>query len=374
MTDEILVHISAPTTRQNDEFYRSLADAYSAFEPGRTLGGEPLRQENGPDGRPNTGNNAPNVSNDSGSTHAAAGTSILSMSKDSYGSFPSYPSFEERGKAQELASTQEIGSSEDGGTPPSSRLARLESIHTEWKQQKTSRPSMLNETSLLSTNLEDGDAEFIEDTQLAAQALQSQLQDVSFSISRETHLDEHETESEAGKDYISDVNGDSESSCQSTVESVSGTLDFTLLQVDAFPPAPNISVVQPGTLPSQATADLVAIKKQNPTRFKPSKSLYSPKVDDRGYWLIESSTWPPKIQCEFWSALCKLIENGRLGWGVTLYRENGSRRALGRSKLYCWGELVEHTWLVLWLCSQGKISGTGSQWFDADGVAAISMS
>jgi hypothetical protein len=150
-------------------------------------------------------------------------------------------------------------------------------------------------------------------------------------------------------------------------------IEFSKLPVDAFPPEPKISVAQPGVLPSQVTKHLAAIKKQNPTRFKPSKKRYTPKADNRGYWSIDCSHWIEKLQQEFWTTMCEQIEAGRLGWGATLHRETGSSRSLGKVRLYCWGEVVEHMWLVLWLCSRGKVVGSGLKWMDADGVAVFEM-
>jgi hypothetical protein len=46
---------------------------------------------------------------------------------------------------------------------------------------------------------------------------------------------------------------------------------------------------------------------------------------------------------------------------------------LGRVRLYCWAEVVEHTWLLLWLCSKGEVVGSGCKWMDADGSVAFEM-
>jgi hypothetical protein len=42
-------------------------------------------------------------------------------------------------------------------------------------------------------------------------------------------------------------------------------------------------------------------------------------------------------------------------------------------RLYCWGEVVEHFWLLLWLCSNGMVASLGLRWIDADGVAVVGM-
>ena len=135
MTHEILVHISTSTTRQNDDFYCSLADAYLDFEPCQTPGGTPEGRETVADRGSIPKRSTANKSRASAGIHLAADTSILSTSKESYGSFPSYLSFDERDEALESASIQDMGSPEGRYIPSSSRLARLENIHTQWKQE-----------------------------------------------------------------------------------------------------------------------------------------------------------------------------------------------------------------------------------------------
>ncbi|KAH7399420.1 hypothetical protein BKA66DRAFT_451768 [Pyrenochaeta sp. MPI-SDFR-AT-0127] len=416
MVHEILAHISAPATPQNDELYRSLADAYLQFESDKTFEDKPRRKDDDLD-RP-TGSE-PSIfakGNEGKSAYASADTSIVSNSKDSYGSFPSHISFEDPAKVQEDIITQ-----------PSSRLARLEHNYTEWKRQNTPRSSVSgaqrrNEQPL--DGLEDADTAFIENTQLAAQALQSQLEDNFSTTFEDTSEDELHTamrpgqkcpsaveharhhdrrpttedlasasstpqakfsdsnDDHAGKVPLEDALGLSVSTGNDAraVQSWSNDpiitiepMDFTKLPTVVFPPAPKISVTCPDVLPSQVTRCLATVKLENPTRFKVSKRVYSPKFDDRGHWTVNCSKWPAKLQQEFWSALHNHIVSGRLGWGTTLHQESTSSRRLGQVKLYCWGEVVEHMWLVLWLCSKGRVSGSRSNWVDADGEAILEV-
>ncbi|KAF1942585.1 hypothetical protein EJ02DRAFT_454099 [Clathrospora elynae] len=420
MTDELLVHISTPATRRNDELFRSLADAYLDFEPYRSHGADqPIASRL-------TGSAAPNVGS---SFRAAADTSILSTSKDSYGSFPSHLSSDGQSKHQNEFDGQSYhGAAEDGSVPTSSRLTRLEHIHQNWKEQTTPKSGFVEEhrpARQTPTSSEDTDTAFIENTQLALQALQSQLRD-SYSVTYEDTSEESEVDSDPGKDEEEDrlpSNNHDQSKGSSAVEVViarstappksGGTviersasllsndastlsvsnaqlkingqksanntesaipcIDFTQVSVDAFPPVPKVSVARPGTLPSQITKHLAAIKKQNPTRFKLSKKLRTPEPDDRGYWSIDCSHWSEKLQHEFWSSMYEHVLSGRLGWGTTLHRDAGSSRSLGQVKLYCWGEVVEHMWLVLWLCSGGQAAGSSLKWFDADGIAVFEV-
>jgi len=443
MVVEVLVHISTPATRQNDNIYRNLADVYLEFEPHSQYGHGPRRSDEESE-IPTTAKPRTDVaSKERTRGRPALDVSMLSTSKDSYGSFPSHLSSE----GQE---TTNVGLVDDGSIPTSSRLARLDRIHARWQEQVTpntnfvkgkrpSRPTELTSEEVKST--------FIEDTQLGAQALQSQLQD-SYSTTDEdasegdpepdTPLHEelsnpgsqrstrntgsdvrnatkstpavaiHETPSihdsqrilrnkavevqeTARTDFAAastkfnvehlDVSRleNTQKPSQSIAQApnrkrkaldeidCSGVRDFSKLSFDAFPPAPKVSIERPGRLPSQVTKHLGAIKAQNPKRFRYSKKHRTPKADERGYWAIACSSWSVKLQQEFWTTLCEHISSGRLGWGTTLHREASSIHTLGQIRLYCWAEIAEHVWLVLWLSSKGQVAGSESKWIDADG-------
>lgn len=42
-------------------------------------------------------------------------------------------------------------------------------------------------------------------------------------------------------------------------------------------------------------------------------------------------------------------------------------------KVYCWGEVVGHIWLMLFIGSERAIKGVGAKWVDAGGVAVVCM-
>ncbi|KAF2132715.1 hypothetical protein P153DRAFT_333241 [Dothidotthia symphoricarpi CBS 119687] len=420
MTDEILVHISTPATKQNDDLYQSLADAYKEFEPYRRHPDDVCLDE------PRQANevqvphnvsvlNTTSTTPKGSSNDADANTSIFSTSKDSYGSFPSYPS---PGDQERL--DNQLYYDDDGSVPVSSRLARLDHIHVTWRKQTTPKSSFVGRQRPAPRDEDEDEADtaFIEDSQLAAQALQSQLQDGYSTTDEDTEEDEvdidegvekDESDVESGRNNLSSSAVEPTPSTHSAVtRSVSAshkesrlldnTLDlslsivrdaennrisltksdialhppdFTKLPLDAFPPAPEVSIAQPGTLPSQITEYLAAIKIQYSARFKPSKKLRTLESDERGYWSVGCTTWSQNIQHEFWTRLCEYVQSGKLGWGTTLHRDLGSSRTIGRVKMYCWGEVVEHLWLLLWVCSKGRVSGSGSKWVDADGITIV---
>jgi hypothetical protein len=412
MIVEVLVHISTPATKQNDNLYRSLAGAYLDFEPQERHGGvllkavdgQGLSLQAGPGPGPGPGPGHDAEIRGGSRQPAAVESSISSTSRESYGSFPSY-----------ISSGCQVEHS-DGSIPTSSRLARLDCIHKRWKEQTTPRPSFTKRNRpAISTLCTSGHAEapFIEDTQLGAQALQSQLQDNYSTTSEDTSEDETEivvplprtsTTLDSQRSTVNEII-EVPVSLHPTSIAASHTInvthttsswvrnfpvsspaitikkqkiaeasdtseevyDFSILPTNAFPLPPKISTQRPNKLPSQITKQLATIQAQNPERFKPSKRYTIPKPDDRGYWSVTSSTWPAKSQHEFWTALYNHVYSGRLGWGVTLHRDASSPGTLGPVRLYCWAEVAEHTWLLLWLCSKGKIVDSGSRWIDADG-------
>lgn len=407
MDDEILVHISDPVTVQNDALYRSLANAYLDFEPHRVSFNENTTQ-----GIDAIADEVPsNISNQLCQTT----TSVLSGSRDSYGSFPTYVNMGDDNDVYNRADQSIIPASQETmPTPISNRLVRLERLQTVWKAQSTPESSFVSNNKNPQTSpdyFEDGDTTFLEDTQLAYSALQSQLPtgpsvvadglsqvgsalgprnsspvDISFdqdrielessrsdllAASTPTSINDERAQIESSNAQTRSHPVSSKNYAYSSDPHSASKVDFAALESSILPPAPEVSIVQPQTLPTQITGYLAELLLKNPARFSASKQSSMPGFDERGCWAIECTTWERKAQLEFWNSLKQHVLSGRLGWGTTLHRENGSKRNLGLVKLYCWGEIVEHIWLVLWLSSRGAIINNGTKWLNADGVATI---
>jgi hypothetical protein len=452
---ELLVHISTPATRQNDNLYRSLASAYLDFEPYQSHA-EGLQQHDVSSQLATSPLNDRTVPNKGNSFTGSINTSILSTSKDSYGSFPSHLS--SNGTPKGYAGASYNGVAEDDFAPTPSRLARLERLHQNWKAQATPRLSAASKqwsTKDVPSSPEDADTAFIEDTQTAVQALQSQLQD-SFSMVYEDTSEDESDVGDATEEFplspvepaermtvtaaeklvppcamaspeilTADVNhhestlleesspakvralvsssphsesssvvaeqqeslrandptkpssaiaqhNASDNNSVDETDKVEQAVDFTDFPEMVVSPQPKISIESPETWPSQMTDYLAAIKTKNPTRFNPIKKLRVPVYNERGYWAIDCSTWPAQVQKELWNRVCEPLLDGRLGWATILYRESDSSETLGTIRLFSWGELAEHMWLLLWLCSNGRTSGAGLKWV-ACGDAVFEM-
>ncbi|CAN9371177.1 unnamed protein product [Alternaria alternata] len=148
------------------------------------------------------------------------------------------------------------------------------------------------------------------------------------------------------------------------------SIDLSTLPHSVLAPEPKIGITTPLTWPSQITPYLASLKTQHPsTFFQPLKKLHTPAPDTRGWWSVDCSQWPATRQKHFWDAICERLGDGRLGWATSLHREVGAKHGeagnLGEVRVFCWGELVECMWLVLWDCSEGRVGGMGCRWVDA---------
>ncbi|KAF2626804.1 hypothetical protein BU25DRAFT_411334 [Macroventuria anomochaeta] len=412
MIDEVLVHISTPATRQNDELFRSLANAYTAFQPYQVHRDESARKRKRIDHAASPDPDAYLTRGGKSVIRDPANSSVLTGSKESYGSFPSNLSSDERHQDQGSAQV------DDDTMRPIGRLAQLDRSYLTWRKCATPKSSFTRsqrEPQTSADGAEDADTGFIEDSQSALQALQSQLQDTYSTTSENTSEDEQCQDDNAGnavehssrklspvlsqsgqldgevqlpapvEDHVqadlgrslsrepTDLSMHTTRASQSALDTISDRPDFSELPTDVFPCGPAISVACPGTLPSQITKHLAAIKTRNLSRFRPLKTRRNLDADERGYWHVDCTQWSPKIQQDFWSSLHEHVRSGRIGWGATLHRDPESGQTLGLVRLYCWGEVVEHMWLLLWLCSEGKLFNSRSKWIDANAVAVVEM-
>ncbi|KAF1999432.1 hypothetical protein P154DRAFT_523240 [Amniculicola lignicola CBS 123094] len=422
---DILVHISAPQTRKHDDLYRSLAEAYITFEPHqpRTVG---CVSDHAEDGIVDVSSTAAALPVHDHLPEANTSIAPYNISKDSYGSFPSHISSDGHQQVPIDLGPSTIASATESPVD-SSRLQQLERIHASWKRQEAPIREA-DSLGLLVSSLQNSGVAFIDDSQLAAQAIESQLRD-DFSTTSEDTSEEESSSMDPGKwdmstqlppkssepesiqcDHrsSSERRQPSQASAASAAKSIpvhaglhetaqflspaastpsikhdasSTVLDIASLPCSIFPPPPALSLESPGTLPSQVTGYLSALKRQNPDRYKPLRKLRGLEDDERGYWLVSCAHWALKEQYDFWTSLSRDIESGKFGWGISLHRGAGKREdgtiqypsGLGEVRLYCWGEVVEYVWLGMWLSSNGKIAGSGSAWLDAENSAIVSL-
>ena len=129
-------------------------------------------------------------------------------------------------------------------------------------------------------------------------------------------------------------------------------------------------------------------------RYRPSFIVRALETSERGFWSFKPNLhWSGELQLEFWTFLHKFIEAGNGGWGIWAARQEfdiasdsqhttaGSNEqasedktyGLGRVKVFCWGEVVEHVYLLLYVASKSKIRKVGAEWLDAGEEVVIRM-
>ncbi|RMY53162.1 hypothetical protein D0865_05405 [Hortaea werneckii] len=113
--------------------------------------------------------------------------------------------------------------------------------------------------------------------------------------------------------------------------------------------------------------------------YKPVSIVREPGPLERGHWLLPSSgisVWPATLQLDFWNFLSQFISSGNGGWGLWCVREiyhGDDQSSLGTVRVYCWGEVVKHVYLLLYTASQSKVRKMGLQWVDGDGKIVVQM-
>lgn len=90
---------------------------------------------------------------------------------------------------------------------------------------------------------------------------------------------------------------------------------------------------------------------------------------ERGYWTFDITSWPAQLRLDFFQFLAKMIEPGRVGWGVWCTRELAALEV----RVYCWGEVARHVYLMLYVASKSKVRKLGLNWIDADGEVVVQM-
>lgn len=135
---------------------------------------------------------------------------------------------------------------------------------------------------------------------------------------------------------------------------------------------------------------------QNPeltATFMPIVSHRNLDIHERGYWEVQCPTWPLELQISFWQTLETVVGTGKAGWGVwcsrgteaSLCSQSSQQRAgptdqgsgpelqFGPVRVFCWGEIVKHIYLLLFVASNSKVRKLGLQWIDAQGTVVIQM-
>jgi hypothetical protein len=138
--------------------------------------------------------------------------------------------------------------------------------------------------------------------------------------------------------------------------------------LDIFPPEPPVDELElePKHLMTERLSQL-ATEMSIEKRFKPKEQTREILAFERGYWLLDCSTWEDTLTKETWGFLKNYVSSGNAGWGTWCRRDENWRWI----RVYCWGFVVGHIYLLLYMASMRKVLYTGGSWFDGEGKEVL---
>ncbi|KAM0714817.1 hypothetical protein Q7P37_009281 [Cladosporium fusiforme] len=103
--------------------------------------------------------------------------------------------------------------------------------------------------------------------------------------------------------------------------------------------------------------------------YKPVSVSRELRQSERGSWKFNITPWPAQLRVDFFEFLTRMIEGGRVGWGIWCVRESLSLDV----QVFCWGEMVRHVYLMLYVASKSKVRKLGLKWVDSEGHVVVQM-
>ena len=104
-------------------------------------------------------------------------------------------------------------------------------------------------------------------------------------------------------------------------------------------------------------------------RFSPESQIREIRPFERGYWLVDCRTWEDELKLSCWGFLADYLHKGLAGWGTRCDRNP----EFSEMRLWCFGHLVGHIYLLLYLASKRQIRYASLSWISGDGKAVIAI-
>ncbi|POS84843.1 hypothetical protein EPUL_003597 [Erysiphe pulchra] len=141
------------------------------------------------------------------------------------------------------------------------------------------------------------------------------------------------------------------------------------LEIRSPPPPVGNSSLCPEDLITQSLR-ILAERGRLEKNFQPTETKRDPRPTERGYWCIICSSWDKELRIRCWNCLGTYIEkDNSAGWGVWCVRDENFEFI----RVYSWGIIIGHIYLLLRMASEGKVSKTGACWIDADGQEIVKI-
>lgn len=87
----------------------------------------------------------------------------------------------------------------------------------------------------------------------------------------------------------------------------------------------------------------------------------------------DTPLWTETEFTTFWVNISHFIWEGKAGWGSRLVRKATEDNSW-EITFFCWGEVLSHTWLALWIISDKLTGQIPMTWVSGDGMAVVRMS
>lgn len=386
---EILVHISAPSGAVDDARYRAQVDAILNFQ-----------------------------------THSRETITLRPGETDSY------PSSSHPGTSPFLRAVETISSPPRVSPPPSHRVptqlgAQKDSLETPLSVIPDSQPQPAVDTECLYPKPEPEPPQST--SYLPSRHLPSKRRRVDSHPQALGHLqhDERQAGNVGHRNTITahtsliaspnTVNAGKQPQPTNTIAQSKCPTILLSLPLEIKPPPPPISA-SPFTTHITPTLGMLTTRLKSPRTYSPAEQTRDLDNLERGYWylrlnLIPSgqdntkapavntsalTPWDMFLFSRFWAFLSDFIKEGRAGWGVWCILEaedeendstSPSKEAEGHSnstgsvkarqlvslKVFTWGEIARHIYLLLFLASERQVRKLGAQWYDSRGQVVIQM-
>ncbi|KAF6837655.1 hypothetical protein CPLU01_03008 [Colletotrichum plurivorum] len=102
-------------------------------------------------------------------------------------------------------------------------------------------------------------------------------------------------------------------------------------------------------------------------RFHPIEQRRDLRPFERGHWLLDWTGWRPTLRERAWHFLTDYILEGFAGWGVWCKRAED----WSWLRVYCWGHVVGHIYLALYLASERALKTDSARWLDGTGDVVV---
>lgn len=80
---------------------------------------------------------------------------------------------------------------------------------------------------------------------------------------------------------------------------------------------------------------------------------------------------------EFWNSFSTWVSKGRGGWGIRMVRDRldtvQDEEERYRVRIFCWGEVLAHLHIVIWIMANKVTQRLSMQWVAGDGTVVVQM-